>query len=146
MSYRSSARCSLLRPTPFYGSSPWSHHPCVIDVSANIDTDGAALPPARCDISTLVDISIFVCPSIALSSSANRSPMEAPPFLARGDFAIFIALESGCGEYFAFTLQPGQQAAGVAHACPVLFQPHPQSNSWPRAPSLVTWETNVFFL
>jgi len=90
-----------------------------------------------------------VCPSIALSSSANRSPMEAPPSLARGDFAIFIgkfflhffysfssypflsfrplspftrplsaasdsilaALESGCGEDFAFTLQPGQQVS-----------------------------------
>jgi len=28
---------------------------------------------------------------------------------------------------------------------PFFFQPHPQSNSWPRAPSLVTWETIVFF-
>jgi len=80
MGYRSPARCSLLRPTPFHGSSAWSHHPCEIDVSSNIDTDGAALPPARFDISTLVDISIFVCPSIALSSSANQSLIEAPPF------------------------------------------------------------------
>jgi len=62
----------------------------VIDVFATIDTDGAALPPARCDISTFADISIFVCPSIALSSSANRSPIEAPPSLVRGDFATFI--------------------------------------------------------
>jgi len=90
MGYRSPARCSLLRPTLFHGSSAWSHHPCVIDISANIDTDGAALPPARCDISTLADISIFVCPSIALLSSTNRSPIEAPPSLARGDFANFI--------------------------------------------------------
>jgi len=36
------------------------------------------------------DISIFVCPLIALSSSANGSPIEAPPSLARGDFASFI--------------------------------------------------------
>ncbi|XP_070854443.1 uncharacterized protein [Drosophila suzukii] len=64
----------------------------------------------------------------------DRTIVQAPPSLARGDFAIFIALESRCGEDFAFTLQPGQQAAGVAHACPVLFKPHPQSNSWPRAP------------
>jgi len=89
MGYRSTARCSLLRPTPFLGSSAWSHNPCVIDVSATIDTDGAALPPARCDISTFADISIFVCPSIALSSSANRSPIEAPPTLTHGDFATF---------------------------------------------------------
>jgi len=54
----------------------------VIDVSATIDTDGAALPP-------FADISIFECPSIALSSSANRSPIEAPPSLAHGDFATF---------------------------------------------------------
>jgi len=76
----------LLRSTPFIVSSAWS---CVIDVSANIDTDGAALTPARCDISTLADVSIFVCPSIALSSNANRSPIEAPPSLAHGDFATF---------------------------------------------------------
>jgi len=62
----------------------------VIDVYSHIDTDGAALPTARCDISTLADFSILVCPSIALSSSANRSPIEAPPSLARGDFATFI--------------------------------------------------------
>jgi len=62
MGYRSSARCSLLRPTPFHGFSA-------------VDTDGAALPPARCNISTFADISIFVCPSIALSSSANQSPL-----------------------------------------------------------------------
>jgi len=90
MRYRSPARCSLLRLTPFHVSSAWSHHSCVIDVYSHIDTDGAALPPARCDISTLADIFIFVCPSIALSSSANRSPIEAPPSLARGDFATFI--------------------------------------------------------
>jgi len=87
MGYRSPARCSLLRPTPFHGFSAWSHHPCVIDVSATIDTDGA---PTRCDISTSADIFIFVCPSNALSSSANRSPIEAPPSLARGDFATFL--------------------------------------------------------
>jgi len=73
----------------FHGSSAWSHSPCLIDVSANIDTDGAALPPVRCDISTVADISIFVCPSIALSSSDNRSPIEAPPSLGHGDFATF---------------------------------------------------------
>jgi len=67
----------LLRSSPFIGSSAWSHHSCVIDVYSHINTDGAALPPARCDISTLADVSIFVCPSIALSSSANRSPIEA---------------------------------------------------------------------
>jgi len=89
MGYQSPARCSLLRPTPFHGSSAWSHHPCVINVSATIDTDGPALPPARCDISTFADISIFVCPSIALSTSANLLPIEAPPSLAQGDFATF---------------------------------------------------------
>jgi len=61
----------------------------VINVSATIDTDGPALPPARCDISTFADISIFVCPSIALSTSANLLPIEAPPSLAQGDFATF---------------------------------------------------------
>jgi len=90
MGYRSPVRCSLLRLTPFHVSSAWSHHSCVINVYSHLDTDGAALPPARCDISTSADFSIFVCPSIALSSSANRSPIEAPPSLARGDFAIFI--------------------------------------------------------
>ncbi|XP_070855525.1 uncharacterized protein [Drosophila suzukii] len=128
MGHRSPARCSLLRLTPFNVSSAWSHHSCVIDVYSHIDTDGAALPPARCDISTLADFSIFLCPSIALSSSANRSPIEVPPSLARGDFATFIgsdsilaAFESGCGEDIAFTLQPGQQVAGAAHTCPVLL-------------------------
>ncbi|XP_050745884.1 uncharacterized protein LOC127011798 [Drosophila biarmipes] len=35
----------------------------------------------------ITDISIFLCPSIALSSSANRPPIEAPPSLLNGDFA-----------------------------------------------------------
>jgi len=74
MGYRSPARRSLLRPAAFHGSSAWSHHPCVIDVSATIDTDGAALPPARCDISTFcryfqfrvpIDRTIVQCQSIA---------------------------------------------------------------------------------
>jgi len=56
MGYRSPARCSLLRSTPFIGSSAWSHHSCVIDVYSHIDNDNAALPPARFDISTLADV------------------------------------------------------------------------------------------
>jgi len=73
MGYRSPARCSFLRPNPFHGSSVWSHHPCVIDVSSTIDTDGPALPP-------FADISIF---------GAHRSLIEAPPSLAHSDFATF---------------------------------------------------------
>jgi len=61
MGYRSPARCSLLRLTPFNVSPAWLHHSCVIDVYLHIDTDGAALPPARCDISTLTDFFPFSC-------------------------------------------------------------------------------------
>ncbi|XP_050745631.1 uncharacterized protein LOC127011668 [Drosophila biarmipes] len=35
----------------------------------------------------ITDISIFLCPSIALSSSANRPPIEAPPSLLSGESA-----------------------------------------------------------
>ncbi|XP_070855330.1 uncharacterized protein [Drosophila suzukii] len=74
MGYRSPARCLLLRPIPFHGFSAWSHHPCVIDVSSTIDTDGEALPPALCDISTYcryfhfsmpIERTIFQCLLIA---------------------------------------------------------------------------------
>jgi len=93
MGYRSPARCSLLRPTPFRGSSAWSHHPSVIDVSATIDTDGAALPSTRCDISTFADISIFVCPSIALSSNGDFATFDLPARLLADLFLYPLLVE-----------------------------------------------------
>jgi len=71
MGYRSPARCLLLRPTPFHGSTAWSHHPCVIDVLSTIDTDGAALPPARCDIYTFCRYFQLAC--------AHRSHYRSVP-------------------------------------------------------------------
>jgi len=44
----------------------------VINISATIDTDGAALPPARCDISPFADISIFDRTIVQCQSIAYR--------------------------------------------------------------------------
>jgi len=57
------------------------------------------------------DISIFVCPSIALSSSANRSLIEAPSSLAHGDFATFhlpaqLMADLSFPFYFLSSFQP----------------------------------------
>ncbi|XP_070855196.1 uncharacterized protein [Drosophila suzukii] len=95
MGYRFPARCSLLRPTPFHGSSVLSHYPCVIDVSSTIDTDSEALRPARCDISTFCQCFHFACThrSHYRPVTIDRLQIEALPSLAHGYFATFVA---GC--------------------------------------------------
>jgi len=105
--------------------------------------------------------------SYSFSSYPSLSFRPLSPFtcpLSVASDSILAALESGCGENFAFTLQPGQQVsnlrsflfpilrpfdlqvAGVAHACPVLLPATPKQILGPVPPSLVAWETLVLFL
>jgi len=63
-----------------YRTFPWFLRlvtPSLRDVSPNIDTDGAALPPARCDISTLADFFHFRVP-------INRTIVQCQSIAYRG--------------------------------------------------------------
>ncbi|XP_050746118.1 uncharacterized protein LOC127012043 [Drosophila biarmipes] len=77
----------------------------------------------------ITDISIFLCPSIALSSSANRPPIEAPPSLLNGDSANCLCPCTGRQKFSFFsTPQPGvstcpcHYVAFVDHECPFRLQ------------------------